>query len=175
MRFGLVLVALCGVALGGCIRSVTIPPQEAGLKEACHGKDRPMAGSGGFSVWRCGEGDKAKYAVYQNGALAKEVNELEASQFAAIFACGNRGLKLNTPEMTACAQQAGSSALAATATLRDRENAEAEERRQRAGDAMIAAGAAISAAGAASQPQTVRLQANCTTTQVGTFANTNCY
>lgn len=168
----LVVVVGAAVALAGCIRSVSIPAQEAGLKEACYGKDRPMAGVGGYSVWRCGEGDKAKYAIYQNGALLREANELEASHAAAGFACIGRGLKLNTPEFSTCVQAVGSTALSATASLRDRENTEASVRQQQAADAMISAGAAISAAG---QPQTVRLQANCTTTQVGMFANTNCY
>lgn len=166
-----VVCALAGLlALGGCIRSVTIPTQMTALKEACHGKDRPMAGVAGYSVWRCGEGDKAKYAIYKDDVLVRETNELEAAQAAAGFTCIARGLKMGTPEFAACSSNAGQMALAATSTMRDRENAEAEIRQQRAADALIAAGASIQAA----QPQTVNVRANCTSMRTGTMVSTSC-
>lgn len=174
MRRNLLLAALGCATLGGCIRSVAIPVQEAALKEACYGKDQPMAGVAGYSVWRCGQGDQAKYGIYQNGTLVREANELEASQAAAGFACIGRGLKAGSPEYNACVQSVGSAALSATATLRAQENSEAELRRRQALAALGEAGAAMSAA-AASQPQTVRVQTNCTTTRTGMFVNTNCF
>lgn len=168
------LVALGAAAmLGGCLRPVTIPTQLASLKEACHGKDQPMAGVAVYSVWRCGEGDRAKYAIYKGDALVKESNELEAAQAAAGFTCIGRGMKLNTPEFNACVAENGRAALTATAAMRGRENLQAEIRQQQVADALIQAGAAVQAA----QPQTVNVnvQANCTSTRTGMFVNTNCH
>lgn len=178
MRLGLICCVLGALSVGGCIRSVEIPQQEAALKDACHGKDRPMAGVASYSLWRCGEGDKAKYAIYKQGALVSEVNELQASQAAGGFSCIARGLKPNTPEFAACEQQIGSVALNTTSNLRNQENAEAAARRQQIADGLAAAGAAMqasAAAQAASQPQTVRVQTNCTTSRLGNYLNTNCY
>lgn len=170
MRLRSVCALASLLALGGCIQSVTIPAQMTSLKDACHGKDRPMAGAGDLSVWRCGEGDQAKYAVYRGDVLVKEANELEASQVAGGLSCLSRGFKAKTPEFEACAANIQQVALSATGNLRDRENAEAAARRERAADALIAAGASLQAA----QPQTVNVQANCTSMRTGSMVSTTC-
>ncbi|MBE7196591.1 MAG: hypothetical protein INR70_02140 [Parafilimonas terrae] len=174
------------LALGGCIRPVTIPVQMTALKEACHGKDRPMAGVATYSVWRCGEGDQPKYAIYKGDALVKESNELEAAQAATGFTCIGRGLKMGTPEFATCSSNVGQVALAATSNLRDRENVEAEIRRQRAADALVAAGTALQASAQQAQaampaptfaaPVAPVMQApvSCTSRVVFNTVRTNC-
>lgn len=174
MRWSHLIVIGAVALLGGCLRSVTIPAQLTSLKEACHGKDQPMAGVATFSVWRCGEGDRAKYAIYKGDALMKESNELEAAQAAAGFICIGRGLKLNTPEFNACAAEGSRAALTATAQLRGQENLQAQIRAQQVADAFAQAGAAIQAAQPA-PPQTVNIRTNCTSTRMGSFVNTNCF
>ena len=102
MRVGRVIAAAATVLLCGCLHSVTIPPLEASIKEACRGEDRLIASGEGASAYRCGKGPKARYAVYKSGALVREVNELEVIDFAAGLTCLQTGHKLGSPEHAAC-------------------------------------------------------------------------
>ena len=48
MRVGPVIAAAATVLLCGCLHSVTIPPLEASIKEACRGEDRLIASGEGL-------------------------------------------------------------------------------------------------------------------------------
>ncbi len=119
------VVAAATLVLCGCVQSVTIPPLEASIKEACRGEDRMIASGEGASAYRCGKGPHARYAVYRDGALVREVNEVEAVDFAAGLSCLQRGHRLGSPEHAVCRTEAVNLTVAQANQMRATENAEA--------------------------------------------------
>lgn len=182
MRLKTVLVVAGLISLGGCIRSVTLPSQEASLKEACYGKDRVLASRNGIAVYRCGEGDQAKYAAYQDGRLNFELNEIDAIDLAAIGHCAGSGFRKGTPEFETCTRGVSQTTRVQANVMRQSENEAAEEKRRQAVVALAALGAAAAAgAAAASQPSPIVEQpsmfaprVSCTSRRVGNTVQTNC-
>lgn len=178
--------ALAGVlALGGCLHAVTIPQQEFALKEACHGKDRILASRNGISIYRCGEGDQAKFVAYQNGTLYSEMNEIDAVTLASVGHCAGNGLVRGTPDFEACVRNTRQLTMTQGASLRQTENTAAEEKQRQAIVALAAIGSAAAAgAAAASQSTTqptfspvspLQTPVRCNSQRLGNYINTNCF
>lgn len=120
-----VVAAATALALCGCLQQVTIPPLEASIKEACHGEDRLIASGEGASAYRGGKGSRARYAVYRDGTLFREVTEDEVADFTAGLACLQRGYRLESSELAACRAETVNLTVAQRNQMRGVENAEA--------------------------------------------------
>ncbi|GEP08121.1 hypothetical protein MOX02_61590 [Methylobacterium oxalidis] len=130
MRAGPVLSVAATVLLCGCLQSVTIPPLEVSIKEACRGEDRLIASGEGASAYRCGKGPRARYAVYKDGRLVREVNELEIIDLAAGLTCLQAGHKLGSPEHAVCRVETANLTVAKAHEVRAAERSEAPTTQQ---------------------------------------------